>query len=883
MYTQRNLNNPDVTLNGRFTLVPRWKHPDPPPCVYDECMQQYRTMKEQESAEWAYHQAIDKKEAADVCKKMVLAINDSRSYLQQQLAANGTIISKRWKKKTLKNREALLKSVDPGMHEKKWHEGHFAYENRYGNYAKEAREHRNIHLLPYMSLENLKEEPSRVIKLLHYRSRYSPPELAAFDNRQLTFGWTTGSFKTIFSDCCVVMYGDRYGDIVPWDRQAVHRGDIVGFPRAQLILEAQAYLMKILRRLVEHLVEGLPNDALCPTPTGGLPVFHSDTFEYTSSFINEAFSVSPGFDLDKLSTISRTRLNMAEDHFAQLQTDPNYMRRYVQLILQAEFSRLPEQYAYALSTGDLDHDAWTLRHWVWIDEAVEQLKVLRTAVIDQIYPGQALPRKYREKLVSLEALILKLMDVQSRHIQCVLPQRPGFRDMYTFEYSPNGRCLGYLKDWDNIPDRAAADAELFVKDPLTWSLTCLTTSPDSSRVLDHTRYFGFLEEYLNKATLTERSRLDETLFRKISDLAAFNEILVMIRSHRPRAVQGDVVETKDIDDGRGWRYMSKELEKEELEDDGEIVRVKRSLQEVPLNPAILGNLLKEFMDEEVPEDKFHRSWILKDSRQRKKLRAFWDAARTLHKKKLQEHGFNSADIKDDLSLITADTHPDTIAAVEAERKEIRAATTASTTSKITKFRVPKPKKSKTLSGEGVVEPVQAPLTANKLRPKEDGKDNQDAEIQSEWGITPENTKPASEIRVKTKTRGELASIEHDLEDLNINQPAVDEDEPPQKVLVKKSALEVLTSLFPDRDQGSKSVLWDSFVDAMAKVGFMCRRSGGSAVTFEPSGESKWYGKGSIAFHRPHPDSKIDSVMLLLIGKRMKKWFGWGKETFELGK
>jgi hypothetical protein len=68
---------------------------------------------------------------------------------------------------------------------------------------------------------------------------------------------------------------------------------------------------------------------------------------------------------------------------------------------------------------------------------------------------------------------------------------------------------------------------------------------------------------------------------------------------------------------------------------------------------------------------------------------------------------------------------------------------------------------------------------------------------------------------------------------------------------------------------------------MAKAGFISRRSGGSAVTFEPSGESNWFGQASIVFHRPHPNSTIDPIMLFSIRNRMKKWFGWGQDTLVL--
>lgn len=83
------------------------------------------------------------------------------------------------------------------------------------------------------------------------------------------------------------------------------------------------------------------------------------------------------------------------------------------------------------------------------------------------------------------------------------------------------------------------------------------------------------------------------------------------------------------------------------------------------------------------------------------------------------------------------------------------------------------------------------------------------------------------------------------------------------------------------EERSKTVKWESFVKAMSQVGFVARHSGGSAVLFEPSQNSKWFGRGKIVFHRPHPVPVIDSVILSSMGKRMNKWFGWNEETFVL--
>lgn len=64
------------------------------------------------------------------------------------------------------------------------------------------------------------------------------------------------------------MHGSDYGKVVPWDKDAAHPWDIVGFPRAQLILEAQRHLMQVLRGVVERLTEDLPNDEPMLIPFG---------------------------------------------------------------------------------------------------------------------------------------------------------------------------------------------------------------------------------------------------------------------------------------------------------------------------------------------------------------------------------------------------------------------------------------------------------------------------------------------------------------------------------------------------------------------------------------------------------------------------------------
>jgi hypothetical protein len=239
---------------------------------------------------------------------------------------------------------------------------------------------------------------------------------------------------------------------------------------------------------------------------------------------------------------------------------------------------------------------------------------------------------------------------------------------------------------------------------------------------------------------------------------------------------------------------------------------------------------------------------------------------------------------DDFKLMSAESDLVLLAALEAERKDCLATITPElSTTEDTGYssrQATKEKKARQeMHQQGLVDPIVTTTKPTNLRAEKETKIDTDAELQTERATIPIDSKPAVTIKPKPKTREEASVLKQELADLNIDGLEDSESQIPEKVPVKKSDFEIFCCLYPRRG-GTKAVLWDKFVDAMAKVDFVSRRSGGSAVTFEPSGVSKWYGQGSIVFHRPHPDSSIDPVMLNSVGKRMKKWFGWSKETSE---
>lgn len=154
----------------------------------------------------------------------------------------------------------------------------------------------------------------------------------------------------------------------------------------------------------------------------------------------------------------------------------------------------------------------------------------------------------------------------------------------------------------------------------------------------------------------------------------------------------------------------------------------------------------------------------------------------------------------------------------------------------------------------------------------------------------ENHHHVLEKKAKAKTRRSAAQtssaeVEPPSPELHIQNTAVEFQ---NRVAVNKRALAIFRGMFPghDLEACSQCIQWNAFVNAMGAPGvdFVAQRGGGgSEFTFEPSEHSKWFGKGSILFHRPHPGNEVDSVTLTSWSKRMTKWFGWSADTFVLKK
>lgn len=814
----------------------------PPPCECPDCGRQFRTRGEQDIDRFVYQREISESAARQSAKEKIRNIERDRAYLKKCCANHGNTILSRWKKKSWDKREACLLAVDPALYPHQWFLPRLTYQ--YPHW-KEAREYRSAWLFPSLSVEALKFDTSRFLGLLHNRTHYSPEQWAPYDDRQVTAGWEYGAFDVEYCGHCVIMQGPRYGELTPWERTAAHRWDIVGFPKAQLILQAQESTMSFLRGVVEQLLEGI--DVEQPGASEKWRQMTSTGFkrtsdvEFWSPYVNQAFSTPPIFEVHSVVSIARGRKEAAEDHLWLLQTDSSYMRHAIRDIgAGAAVEGAQREDAYSIIAAELDHDATMYTQWQWTLEECENVQTQYNRVHDQIHPGKPLPPEYDQALGALELLLVNCLHEASQHLNAFIPQRPGFRRNWKHDHSVPGQ----------VSYRRAIKmtiAESFEKDPLDWCMTQLQGDPGGIRRFDHAMLFAFLHEHLSNSPAIERARLDQRLYDKLSDFAAFHELLAAVRQNRPLSKNRDIDDVKRTEPRRAWRIITAASKEGKLEKKGIVGGFQT-----------LGRLIKNFDSLPIPSGKQDLIWLERQQQSREALSSFWAKVRDHKQELLQSMNFPPEDVQASLEELSADSSPQSIAAVDAERVSILAR---------------------------LEKQAAAAVPSNKL-------------LQTQWGqngasdilavrTNPKRTKGAKSNKHRLPETDSSEPIKETTpDDQNAPQPTPDSPQIAKKIPVKQRSLDVLTSLFPSPTNNStRSINWDAFVLAMADVGFSARHSGGSAVSFEKvagsdrGGVENERGDGRIVFHKPHPTPKIDNVLLHAMGRRMRKWFGWEREGF----
>ncbi|KAI5272330.1 hypothetical protein E4T47_04396 [Aureobasidium subglaciale] len=616
------------------------------------------------------------------------------------------------------------------------------------------------------------------------------------------------------------MYGQNYGRLVPWEKEAAERWDIVGYPRARLVIEAQALMFSRLRSIEDLVLEDVDRESFGASDKWqemvqvGFKQFNN--IELWFDYINQPFLNPPRFDVDYHCSVANARMQAAHDHSWLLQSDPAYVRRFVKTMAIGEVYR--SDWRCVIIADDFRQAVKDYLRWQELDNEWSCVQELYRRFRDSIHQGQALPRRLELSLALLEVAILREIDRKTLHLYSYVIQRPGFRSRW--QWTMNKRVPGRP---DRVPGSyirtdLTSEAQLYHEDPLEWIMMNLLGEPYAERRFDHAELFTKLESHMAEASPTERARLDETVYGKLSDFAALLEMLSAVRMHRPAFASRGPADRLDM-----IKQNSTPFTRSLAPDGTKVLEM--------MFPSELFNFFDKSAQAVGRKDKV---WLDHRTAERKALARFWDQARSTLSKELGGTRMEREEIDSVLTILSVSTTTEYAEIVKQEELQVVEAE-ASAAARLTK------RNTKAQTGQQTV-----------------------------WNTGPDISKLAIHERVpKPKTRPSEP----------VNGPVAPEpieDTPsPQPIPTTPRALEVLKKMFPTtaEETAAKTTDWDLFVHAMNDLNFAARNVGGSAVAFEHASKRK------IIFHRPHPVAKVDSVMLQSMGKRMKKHFGWCREGF----
>ena len=860
------------------------------PCHCRICKYQYADEDEQRNPFNAYLGYLNIGQVRDVISKRSKSMEEDRGYLKCCIERHGNAILRYWRSLTKYQRQQLLQTARPGLYPSREPLIEIGLEIPFFKDKERQEEFRTTYLLPFINLESLSQDASRLIALLHCRVQYPPQDFAAFDNTQISNAWNQCRLSEHFASGCVIALGDDYGTVQKFDPYLVHMGFAFSSPRALLILEAQMTLLGLLRQisglilaqtcpsgftqteLIEKSQTSWREDAAKlklvaykgPKPDTimwdlkrpdldvsckwrrCLKSRYDDAVQssgFGSCFEQAAFLSPPQFSIYDVATVIENQTNEVLDELWLLQTDPEYFSEYLgysqksglhhhpDLSMMDEFNEVEVlKYISCEATLGVFLQA---REWVWLRDVCRKAMRLYEEGL-KVKQGRfqlnvAVFENHYKALGSLEAQLRKAKSFY------------GERFLTYVTGSPNFMHLFQLKMHEEIKERVGIRImephELYPKDPLGWCLLALTLPENLANHCAHPVVFQRLDHLLEKNP-REARRIDDRMHRCLSALAAIEKLLDLCAILRP------IIPTPDPEllcrDYPSWQLLSK-------------------TQYVAGHWPDLVNLSAEI----TPRDRFrvkkgpkNEAWLSQWSNTHKSLQAVWKKARDVYEKILKGQGVSQDLIDPHLEMMSfGDTAEHTKNLEDREHQIIREI--ESTRVKVETQSTYIPFDGLNLGSETVHKATLMTQSPAKQKTRPAGGDCGVKVANGDEHVLSQNT-------VLSNTTPSLYHLK-----------------------ASSDSWRVIEALFPQADNGipTKNIRWGVFTSAMVDFGFTVEPNGGSVYTFSGdiwiSSDTTERQKKNINVHRPHPDPELSPIVLRSIGRRFNRRFGWERAHFDV--
>ncbi|CAF9921472.1 hypothetical protein IMSHALPRED_005180 [Imshaugia aleurites] len=831
--------------SAAYQLEAKFKHLKfQPPCSCSSCLHQYRSP-DLLGKLFNYDGHLKPEEVEQLVRSHKRSIDQDRLFIHAALSLYGDTILKKWRRDR-STRDKLLRQVYPEIPLLDTPGVYIAMNGK--SAAEDRPKLRQIFLLPYITLEALVEDASRMIGLLVHRATTSLEDWIAFDDIEVQEGWKYGVLTEKSALGCIDLHGANFGILKPFNADRVHRRISYGAPRALLILDAQRHLFGFLRQTVTNIIndESRVREIATVLDASHLGIGdkvarflsnrqmrHSRRPVFGSVYSEKPFDTPPIFDIDELVSIASDRVAEKQDDIWLLQTDLAYVQECANYHEKIESKANNIGYMISLRA------VLQARDWKWIHDECQNVKeeakkagVFKKTVVD------ASPRYERALGYLLLLLEQELKDTQ-HSLERVMWKSPAFQTHFHFQ----------VFNIENIPLRHRMKIllndpqNLYHRDRLAWCLFMLTIEPTTNLNLppnavnlgnDHHIVLQHLDSYLSSQPHKESQRIDSEMYGILTDLTALERMIDLLNLHRPKFQS---LKPEDMPKRHAvW------LARVELPAD----TVLMAADEMDLGPAYT-RLLESF-----PNGRKDEIWLTQRDKAHKMLSLLWAQARDKYQIMLTRVSVPMPFIEPELYAMQQCDCDALKQQLQREKAEI-------------------------------MEHLET------VRGDTSGRD-----LEANLHLHDENSsvaKPSVDTKIKAKTRPEKTLAEKEPSMLQ-DPKDVDMEYPTILYNLDKSSIAwtVLPLLFPtatDTDTngtGKTPIAWSEFVQTMRELGFHGSHRGGSVVTFRGdifvSGELGPR-KRSINVHKPHPSTELGLVLVQTIGRRFNRRFGWSLACFRM--
>ncbi|KAK3632836.1 hypothetical protein LTR56_016159 [Elasticomyces elasticus] len=777
-------------------------------------------------------------DARTLTQKYVTTTDKNLAAVNTRVQEYGDAIFKKWNRLGTQQRADLVRKAMPEAYPRNFAQVRMQYDNerrisgalpkgvasmQLGDIARSQsttllKEHealRKMHILPYLDVQTLSEDPMNLLSILHYRSSTKPADWVLFDSEKLRVNFNSVSSQHFYNPHCVVVYGKHYGKLIPWNKDSAHRQDIMGYPRAVVVLEAQNVLSNFLLAITDLILKTV-EDAPKGTQQWDLLVDSDFQWQRESGSLSrrlDAYRPMPVYDIKAIVLLLRGRADSMADELQVMQGDPLYFRARVQQIQNTAFlHNLPDERRRSEAiTMTLGHIMWHVYFDVAADHA-RSVQLIQERYEGQIHIGRPMPEEYRVALLELQRHLAVLLAGQITDLNCIQAVSSMFQDCATFTGDGKARC-------------SLTREEMYRKFPLMFHAVELQDHHAMSA--GPAFHLQALDYLITRHVNTSKKPMDELLVTHLSSMTVVDDIMTSIQYHRP---QLGVLR------------------------DGEILRTPSGADNPPSSKGQAGllfpwqgtgklwPLLKEFLDLPLPPTKVGSTSLARHRALRHALEAFWDgvADNVREPQRRSGSGLGGVDMAAELHVLYSHS------------KEYKDEATAEDRRLEQAVRALEEEQARRLQGVTAASPYVIPQTTS--------------------GVDEESAVKRAEAKPKIKTRP--LAIDTSTDEIAEQHNDVDAQATRLKLVVSAKTKAFFDRAFGIFTEEAGDVDWKALVAAMVDAGCSAIPNTGSEVTFK----DRDVNKASIVFHRPH-DSTITPIMLKMMATRLRKRFDWDAETF----